>query len=108
MAKRSVAAPLALASRGRTFAAPRHQGTTHSMSTTKNGKVALVTGANKGLGKEIAIQMARQGFTVLVAARDEAAGRGVAEAIVKEGGDAKAVKLEVTSADDIASVVSFI
>lgn len=78
------------------------------MSTTKNGKVALITGANKGLGKEIAIQLAREGFTVVVAARDEAAGRSVSDAIVKEGGDARAVKLEVTSADDIASVVAYL
>jgi len=76
------------------------------MSTTKNGKVALITGANKGLGKEIAIQLAREGYTVLIAARDEAAGRSVAEEIVKEGGDAHAVKLEVNSADDIASLVT--
>jgi NAD(P)-dependent dehydrogenase (short-subunit alcohol dehydrogenase family) len=76
--------------------------------TTKNGKVALITGANKGLGKEIAIQLAREGFTVVVAARAEAAGRAVAEAIVKEGGDARAVKLEVTSADEIASLVTYL
>ena len=76
------------------------------MSIKKNGKVALITGANKGLGKEIAIQLAREGYTVVVAARDEAAGRSVAEEIVKEGGDAQAVKLEVTRADDIASVVA--
>jgi NAD(P)-dependent dehydrogenase (short-subunit alcohol dehydrogenase family) len=78
------------------------------MSTTKNGKVALITGANKGLGKEIAIQLAREGYTVVLAARDEAAGRSAADAIVKEGGDAHAVKLEVTSADDIASVVAYL
>lgn len=78
------------------------------MGIENNGKVALVTGANKGLGREIAAQLARKGYTVLVASRDEAAGRAVADALKAEGGDARAVKLEVTSADDIASVVSYI
>lgn len=78
------------------------------MTINKNGRVALVTGANKGLGKEIAVQLAHKGFTVLVGARDEAAGKAVAEAITAEGGDARAVKLEVTSADDIASVAAWI
>jgi NAD(P)-dependent dehydrogenase (short-subunit alcohol dehydrogenase family) len=78
------------------------------MSTKKNGKIALITGANKGLGKEIAIQLAREGYSVVLTARDEAAGRSVADAIVKEGGDARAVKLEVTSANDIASLAAYL
>jgi NAD(P)-dependent dehydrogenase (short-subunit alcohol dehydrogenase family) len=78
------------------------------MSISKNGKVVLVTGANKGLGKETALQLARLDYTVVVGARDEAGGRAVAEAIVKEGGAAHAVKLEVTSADDIARVAAWL
>lgn len=78
------------------------------MSISKNGKVALVTGANKGLGAEIATQLAGLGYTVLVAARDVAAGQAVVDRITRAGGDARAVKLEVTSADDIASLASWI
>jgi NAD(P)-dependent dehydrogenase (short-subunit alcohol dehydrogenase family) len=78
------------------------------MTISKNGKIALVTGANKGLGKEIAAQLAHQGYTVLIGARDQAAGKAVADALVAEGADARAVKLEVTSADDVASVAAYI
>lgn len=78
------------------------------MSISNNGKVVLVTGANKGLGKEIASQLGRQGYTVIVAARDEVGGKAVADAITAGGGTAHALKLEVTSADDIAHAVAWV
>ncbi|MBI5513216.1 MAG: SDR family NAD(P)-dependent oxidoreductase [Deltaproteobacteria bacterium] len=78
------------------------------MSITKNNRVALITGANKGLGKEIAWQLGRQGYTVVLAARDEASGRAVADAMVKEGVDAHAVRLEVTDMDQLASTVAWL
>jgi NAD(P)-dependent dehydrogenase (short-subunit alcohol dehydrogenase family) len=43
-----------------------------------DGKIALVTGANKGIGLETARQLAQRGATVLIGARD--AGRGEAAA----------------------------
>src|SRR4051812_18970689 len=55
-------------------------------------KVALVTGANKGIGAAIAEGLARQGLTVVVAARDAGRGAAVAERI---GG--RAVVLDVTA-----------
>lgn len=78
------------------------------MTIQKNGKVVLVTGANKGLGREIASQLAHQGYTVIVAARDEAAGKSVVDAITAAGGDARALKLEVTNADDITAAAKWI
>ena len=42
------------------------------MNTTK---IALVTGANKGIGKEIARQLGQAGFTVLARSRDPASSR---------------------------------
>ena len=78
------------------------------MTISKNGKVALVTGANKGLGAEIASQLAGLGYTVLVAARDLAAGQAVVDKITGAGGDARAVKLEVTSADDIGALATWL
>lgn len=75
---------------------------------TKNGRVALITGANKGLGREIAKQLGHLGYTVVVASRDEAAGKAVADKLVAEGCDAHAVRLEVTNPDHIAAVVNYL
>ena len=76
--------------------------------TTKNGKVALITGANKGLGKEIARQLGLRGYTVVLAARNEAAGSAAAAELAAAGCDARAVRLEVTNPADIAGVVRYL
>ena len=76
--------------------------------TTKNGKVALITGANKGLGKEIARQLGLRGYTVVLAARNEAAGNAAAAELAAAGCDARAVRLEVTNPADIAGVASYL
>lgn len=76
--------------------------------TTKNGKVALITGANKGLGKEIGRQLGRLGYTVVLAARDEAAGKAAAAELAAAGCDARTVRLEVTNPDDVAGVVRYL
>lgn len=75
---------------------------------TKNGKVVLITGANKGLGKEIARQLGGLGYTVVVAARDESAGRATADELVRAGYDAHTVRLEVTNPDHIQSVAKYL
>jgi NAD(P)-dependent dehydrogenase (short-subunit alcohol dehydrogenase family) len=61
-------------------------------------KTVLVTGANKGIGHEVARQLAAKGFDVFVGARDEDAGRKAAETIAKNGG--KATFLEIDVAND--------
>jgi NAD(P)-dependent dehydrogenase (short-subunit alcohol dehydrogenase family) len=66
-------------------------------------KVALVTGANKGIGHAIASALAARGLTVLVGARDAARGEAAAQRIA---GDARACPLDVTRADSIAAAVS--
>ena len=76
------------------------------MSATK--KVALITGANKGLGLETARQLGRQGITVLLGARDLAKGEAAAAALKKDGIDARAVKLDVDHAADYAAVAKLI
>ena len=70
-------------------------------------KVALITGANKGLGLEIARQLGKQGITVVLGARDAQKGEAAAESLRKEGVDAHAVTLEVTNADHIAALPEF-
>jgi len=48
-------------------------------------RIALVTGANKGIGFEVARDLARKGFHVFLGARDEKAGRAAEEKLRKEG-----------------------
>ncbi len=66
-----------------------HEQTTHQ-------KVALVTGANKGIGRAAAGQLAALGMTVLLGARDPQRGEEAAAALRAAGGDAHAVTLDVT------------
>ena len=74
----------------------------------KNGKVVLITGANKGLGKEIGRQLGALGYTVILSARDEQAGKAAAAELVAQGYDAHTVRLEVTNSADISGLVSYI
>ncbi len=59
------------------------------------GKVALVTGASRGIGRAIAVTLARQGATVVAAARGDNAAP-TAAAIVEAGGRAESVAVDVT------------
>jgi NAD(P)-dependent dehydrogenase (short-subunit alcohol dehydrogenase family) len=68
--------------------------------------VAVVTGANKGIGLEIARQLARQGITVYLGARDEARGRAAAEKLRAEGLDARPLRLDVTDDRSVAAAAS--
>ncbi len=61
------------------------------------GKVALVSGAESGMGQSEATIFAREGAKVIVADILEAEGKQVAEKIVSGGGQARFVKLDVTS-----------
>jgi NAD(P)-dependent dehydrogenase (short-subunit alcohol dehydrogenase family) len=70
------------------------------MTTTK---IALVTGANKGIGKEIARQLGRLEMTVLVAARDEDRGRTAVRELAEEGIDARPVVLDVNDPESVAA-----
>jgi len=64
-------------------------------------KIALITGANKGIGKEIARQLGAQGMTVLIGARDTGRGEAAAAELTAGGADAHAVRLDVTDAASI-------
>jgi NAD(P)-dependent dehydrogenase (short-subunit alcohol dehydrogenase family) len=62
--------------------------------------VALVTGANKGIGLQIAKELAARGFTVVVGARDLERGEAAAKGV---GASARAVQLDVTDQASIAA-----
>ena len=72
------------------------------------GKIALITGANKGIGLEIARQLGAQEITVLIGARDENRGREAAEKLQSEHIDARFVQLDVTNQDTIDAAASHI
>ena len=76
------------------------------MPTTK--KIALITGANKGLGFEMARQLGQQGVAVLLAARDLTKGEAAAKTLESEGIDARAVKLDVADSGDVKAVAALI
>lgn len=63
--------------------------------------IALITGANRGIGFETARQLARRGFWVVIAARDEASGKQALAAIQPEGGNAEFLLLDVSCSESI-------
>lgn len=63
-------------------------------------KVAIVTGASRSIGREIARKLARTGYAVACFARDDKSLRETARLIETEGGEALAVRGDVTSAAD--------
>ena len=71
------------------------------MSTNAHETVALVTGANKGIGHGVAGQLAARGMTVLVGARNAQRGEKAAAALRASGGDAHALALDVTDPDTV-------
>ena len=71
-------------------------------------KIALVTGANKGLGLEIARQLGKKGITVLLGARDAARGKEAEAQLKKEGLKAEFVQLDVENEADVQAAVKSI
>ena len=71
-------------------------------------RVAVVTGANKGIGLEITRQLAREGITVYLGARDEARGQAAAEKLRAEGLDARPLRIDVTDEQSVAAAAAFL
>jgi NAD(P)-dependent dehydrogenase (short-subunit alcohol dehydrogenase family) len=71
-------------------------------------KVALVTGANKGLGKETAIQLAKKGYTVIVAGRKLDALNQVVAEIQSLGGYAVAKAIDLEKNDEFQGIAQWI
>ena len=60
-----------------------------------NGRIAVVTGASKGIGREISIELSGQGAKVVLCARDSEALEVLAQQIVSRGGHAIAVPVDL-------------
>ena len=71
-------------------------------------KVALVTGANRGLGFEISRQLGQHHMTVLMGVRNPENGEKAAEALRGEGLDTRAIVLDMTHSASITSAVGAI
>jgi NAD(P)-dependent dehydrogenase (short-subunit alcohol dehydrogenase family) len=71
-------------------------------------KVALITGANRGIGLETAKQLGEKGVTVLLASRKQSDAEAAAAQLKSAGIDAHGIKLDVTSTADLAAAVQHI
>jgi NAD(P)-dependent dehydrogenase (short-subunit alcohol dehydrogenase family) len=72
------------------------------------GRVALVTGAYRGIGLEVSRQLARRGFDVLLTARDSAKAEAAAEGLRRQGLKVVPVRLDVTDARSVEEAARFV
>ncbi len=70
------------------------------------GKVAVVTGSSRGIGRSSAELLARMGAKVVVSSRKADACQEVAEGIRKEGGDAHVIACNISRRDEVEALVS--
>ncbi|MGB3465059.1 MAG: SDR family NAD(P)-dependent oxidoreductase, partial [Cyclobacteriaceae bacterium] len=68
-----------------------------------NKKTAFITGANKGIGFQIASDLGKEGFTVLVGARNEKRGTKAVNDLKETGIDARFIQIDVSDMDSIRS-----
>jgi 3-oxoacyl-[acyl-carrier protein] reductase len=78
------------------------------MAGRLDGKVALVTGASRGIGREIARRLAAEGATVYAGARDAAKLAEVVGEIASAGGKAQAVALDVADRASVEAAIKSI
>lgn len=70
------------------------------------GKVAVVTGSTRGIGRAIAVRFAEEGGAVILTGRTEAAGREAEQEIRDTGGEATFVRTDLANEDDVVAMVA--
>ncbi len=78
------------------------------MTGNNSGRIALITGANKGIGFEVARQLGSKGIVILAAARDSERGEAAAAKLKANGADAHFIELDVTRPDTISTAAQTI
>ena len=81
-----------------------NQGVT-KMANRLDGKVALITGGNSGIGEGTAQLFAQEGAKVILMARREQEGLAVEASIKSTGGDAKFIECDVSDENAVAAAV---
>ena len=77
------------------------------MNLELQGKVAIVTGGSKGIGKSIAQHLSEEGVKVVICARDENVLESTAKEISEQtGGDVSAVRADMTSTLDVENLIA--
>ena len=71
-------------------------------------KIALITGANKGIGLETARQLGQKDITVILTSRDLEKGKAAVQTLKEEGLDVDFIKLEMNNTSDIEAVKTHI
>src|ERR1051325_10849352 len=72
------------------------------------GRVALVTGAYRGIGLEVSRQLARRGFDVLLTARDPSKAEAAAEGLKRQGLKVLPLRLDVTDEGSVGEASRFV
>jgi 3-oxoacyl-[acyl-carrier protein] reductase len=76
------------------------------MSENSDRRVAIVTGATRGIGRAIAVQLATDGFNIVVNYRgDEGLATVLVDELQSHGVEARAIRADITNADDVAGLV---
>jgi NAD(P)-dependent dehydrogenase (short-subunit alcohol dehydrogenase family) len=73
---------------------------------SQTDRIALVTGANKGIGLEVARGIAKSGYVVLLGARNPTTGGEAADTVAGEGLDARFVELDVTRVETMPAAAA--
>ncbi len=68
-------------------------------------RVAFITGAGSGIGRASALRMASEGAAIMCADLDEEAAQGTAAAIAEHGGKSAAMKIDVSSSDEVKAAL---